>query len=248
MRTLVRLLLRRELTGSATTLLLGTAAAAALAGAAAARLAALDPMGAGPRGGATIITRFDVSAAVALAVLACIRLTARPAEDHVAGWLHGYAGRGGSRAAYLAAVYVAVVLAAGAALTAAVITFGSAVLIAGAGQEVLLRAPRVWLMGMLMIGSCAAYGLAFGVLIKDAGTALAAAVLAIVLPFAVAVPYVLATDAAGLPRWARVALFTHVPPVGLDASPALLAHHGAFLAVAVLLGRWLSARIVGRWS
>lgn len=243
---LIRMLAARERL-STVTLARGLAAMAVLAGLAAVRLAADG--GAGPqRGPARLVAEFDTAVAVMLAVLGCVRLTSRPAEDHADGWLHGHVGCGGSRAGWLGAVYLAVTLWLAAALTVVLATFGSTVLLAGGGSHVLERMPRVWLGGLLLIASFSAFGLAAGVVAKDAGAALALAALAFVLPFALTVPWVILTDAPGLPRWAGLVLFGHLPPLGVAARHGLLLHHAVYLGAAYAAGRWLAPRVVGRWS
>ena len=179
-------------------------------------MAAAGPPIGGP---ALAITRFDITVATALALLAAVRLTARPAEDHAAGWLHGFVGSGGSRRAYIAALDLAVTISCSIAYTVCLVVFPTVLLLMGGGTEALSRAPAMWVMGSMLIASFAAYGLAAGILIKDSGAALAVAVVTFVLPFAVAVPYLLMTDTL-MPKWARLAVFAYIPPLGLAISPS----------------------------
>lgn len=246
MRKTILLLAKRESGSSGTGMLIAVAVIAALAAIATSRLVAIDPTGPPPRGGVLAITQFDVTSAIVLALLAAIRLTARPAEDHAAGWLHAFVGSGGSRREYVAALYLAVTGSVILAFTVSIVAFAAVVMIAGGGTGAVMRAPETWLVGSLLIASFAAYGMAAGLLIKEAGAALGVAIIAFALPFAISVSYVLSTDNS-LPRWVRYTGFAHVPPLGMSVSPTLLVHHALFLVTVTLLAHAFAPRMVGRW-
>jgi hypothetical protein len=245
MREMIVLLSRREAGSTGAGTVIALAFIAALAGMAATRFLELET-GMPARGGVLAITRFDATAAIVLALLAAVRLTARPAEDHVAGWLHAFVGSGGSRGTYLTGLYLAVTGSAVAALALLIAVFAAVILIGGGGTSAAFRAPEAWLAGSLLIASFGAFGLAAGVLVKDSGAAMAMAIVAFVLPFAIAVTYALSTDNS-LPRWFRLAGFAHVPPLALNVTATTLLHHAVYLGIAGLLARMVASRLVGRW-
>jgi hypothetical protein len=219
-------------------------AVAAGAGVAAARNGGLATEGAGLLSLLTgWLLRFDVTALVLAGGAGVFRLLVRPAEDHASGWLVGYIATGGSRVAYVVALWAAVVAAMLAALVVVLPVFGVAHVLAGGGAAPLQRLPRVLLLAPFLLGSLGIFALIIGAVTRDTAAAFAVLLLVIAIPTALAAPFFFRET---LPAWAGTLLFLHLPPRPSGGIGDYVLQHAAYILIVGGVGMWLAGRVVAR--
>lgn len=183
------------------------------------------------------LVQFDTTLPILLSVTGGLRLLQRPAEDRAGGWLFGYCGNTGRRAAYAFALWAGAVVVAVAALLWGVLAFTAGTLLFGLAPDPLTTIGARLLMGVLLIGSVSSYGLLIGIVSRDFGIALLIATVAVALPLAISVPYVLAHDAL-LPDLPRKLMVAHLPPMSLPPGPRGVFHHLLYMtALSLVLWR-----------
>jgi hypothetical protein len=241
-RTLLRMLLRRELTGPFLLLLVTIGAAALPAAATAARI----------RGGDMVmpvldrmLMRFDLSVLAAAAVLTVLRIAVRISDDHRTGWLDPYVAAGGSRAACGLAIGAAAVVPAVLVFVVAATFFAAGVLIVDGSAALAGGLPLLLLAGTLLLAVHAALAAALGVLLRNAlATVFVAAALTAAPLLLVFIVYAWTAEFAAGPfmRWfARAA-----PPVVLPTRPIAIMTAALQVALLAMLTAALSHRLTGR--
>lgn len=194
--------------------------------------------------GAYLLARVGDVLAVPFGVAAAALAVARVAGDHEDGWLPALAaaGPGSVRAGYLLGVVLATVAAVALHSSLASLAFALA---GGVALTDALPRTAAALPGAAAFAlSAAAYGAAWGALLRRRGAASVAAVAGVVLPIAAATAWRVATGGPPPDAVARL-LALPIPPLAWDGIDAV-SRHAPYAAAVLVPLTLLAPRLVAR--